>query len=498
MPSTGFRHWFYTDRENRRLLVFSSVAALLLFAWLKIDCPYPNFIPDSYSYLQAAYFNDFIHIRPIGYSKFLRFFSSFSRSHLALVLTQYLLLQAAIVYFFLTIRYLLQPGKWTLRILLACTIVNPLLLKLANFITSDALFTVLSLIWFSQLLRLLVYPDRRLLLTHSFVLLMTFTVRYNALFYPVLSILVIFNAPLRFRTRFVFTGLILFLLGVFISRTQYEYRQKTGSRQFSAFGGWQLAINALYGYAHEPLDSIQMLPLPLQALHREVNRQMDSLNQISSRPDSYLGIYYLSDWHSPLNMYLREDSSRPQLKGHVNRWLLMGELYGQYGRYIIQHHPKAYARYFLIPNFRNYCLPPAEFMAYYDLGNKTLPPIAVNWFRLPDHTVYTYQSDSRLPIIDEMPIVFTIAQLVFLMSFLALWITGSFRRLSRSIQKIFIAMLLFWCCNFFFSVTASVIVLRYQVFPMIIFYTFGTQLTIFLYQTTRQYVISKPAPKTTI
>src|ERR1044072_6133444 len=88
-----FKKWFVQDKENKRLIWFSIAIMIISFGWLKYDYPYPNFMPpDSYSYLDAAYKNDLINQWPIGYSKFLRLVSVFSRSHLVLVIVQSLLL----------------------------------------------------------------------------------------------------------------------------------------------------------------------------------------------------------------------------------------------------------------------------------------------------------------------------------------------------------------------------------------------------------------------
>src|SRR5688572_19471173 len=101
----SFKAWIWKDAENRVLLKFSALTVVISFAWLKILYPYPNFMPpDSNSYLEAAFNNQFINLWAIGYSKFVRLVSSFTSSHFILVLIQYLLLQASVLYFLFTIR----------------------------------------------------------------------------------------------------------------------------------------------------------------------------------------------------------------------------------------------------------------------------------------------------------------------------------------------------------------------------------------------------------
>src|SRR5581483_12291373 len=131
--SLSFTHWVWQDRENRITIALSTVVSIAAFIWLKLLYPFPNFLPDSYSYLKAAFNNQSINMWPIGYSMFLRLFSSFTRSDTALIFTQYLLLQTALLYFLLTLRYLLAPPKWTMRVILIASIANPLSLLISNF-----------------------------------------------------------------------------------------------------------------------------------------------------------------------------------------------------------------------------------------------------------------------------------------------------------------------------------------------------------------------------
>ena len=482
IPSIPFYKLLYTSRENKRLYWFAGIVIVIQFVWFKMDCFYPNIIPDTYSYVLGAYNNDFIHIRPIGYSKFLRFFSVFTRSHLLLVLSQYLLLQAGVLYFFFTLRYLLNPGKWVLRVLLAFTLLNPLLVKVSNFITSDALFTSLSLVWFTQLLWLLYIPSRKLLLAHAVVLLLAFSVRYNALYYPFISVTCIIIAQLRLKTKLIAIVGMAIPLFVFIVATEYEYKKTTGATQFSAFGGWQLAINGLHAYAHDPLVPVASVPAPFRALHAIVNRHMDSLNHLRYRPDAVLGVYYLSDTKSPLNIYFFGDTSSPSIRGYENRWLRMGPLYGEYGTYLIKQHRNAYFQHFLLPNLGNYMEPPSEMMGYYQLNKATLFPLFVNWFRFPSNKLYTYFEDPRIRVINVLPRLFAIVNLFFVLTAMGFIIWCGPVKPKELAHRILLITVLCWLSNFVFSVSASVIVLRYQIFPFIMVYSFGVLLAVLLWQ----------------
>jgi len=366
--------------------------------------------------------------------------------------------------------------------LLACTILNPILLRMGNFITSDALFTALSLVWFTQLLWLLYKPGARLLAVHAVVLLLAFMVRYNALYYPVISVLLILFARVRFRTKIGAIALIALLLGAFVGKTQYEYDRYTGTIQFSGFGGWQLAINALYAYAHEPLDSLNMVPVRFRGLHALVNGHMDSLSHLPVRPDASLGIYYLSSDKSPLNVYQHNDTSHPSVRSTTLRWLLMGPLYGQYGNWLIRHHRAAYNRYFLEPNMFNYLTPSPEFLSSYSVNTTLLDPVAVSWFGFEDKSLHTYPRDGRIMLINQLPKLFAMVNIIFVLALIGYAFTGGFSRRNGYAGRTVLLTGLFWFCNMVFSILASVIVLRYQVFPLILLYTFAGLLLGYIWQ----------------
>src|SRR5690606_5461901 len=140
ISSISFTHWL---GQQKAYLLLSAGMVLLQFLVFKGLYPYPNFLPDSFSYLEAAKDGRAVNIWPIGYSRFLEWFSLLSRSHWALVGVQYVLLQVAVLYFVFSIAWFLRPGQWLFRIMLFSCVLHPLLLHVSNFVSSDALFASL-------------------------------------------------------------------------------------------------------------------------------------------------------------------------------------------------------------------------------------------------------------------------------------------------------------------------------------------------------------------
>lgn len=464
-----FTQWVVQDKENKRLFWFSLVIMLTCFGWLKFLYPFPNFMPpDSYSYLEAAYKNEFINQWPIGYSKFLRLVSVFSRLHLLLVVLQYLLLMTSVFYLLFTIRYLFAPGKWLFRGLLAVSVVNPLLPHISNFVSSDCLFATLSLIWFTQLLWIIHQARLRLFLFHSVILLLAFMVRFSALWYPLISIGTIFLTNyIPKRTKWLGIGSIITLLLTFIGNTQYEYYKKTGTIQYSAFGGWQMAANALYGYAHFSKRE-RSYDYEFQALQDVVNHHMDSLDKQKYRPDQTIGVYYLWDQKSPLVTYgmnkWKDDLKTP----YFTKWASMGPLYGAYGRLLITEHSGLFLKHFVWPNLLRYYNPPPNFMAMYNLGDTRVDSIAVTWFNWKNNQLPSRLPDKNIYLMIFFPTLLAIINPLFIASMLLFLCFSGLKQCSKTSKHLLTCMLLVWLSNFLFSVLSAPTELRYQIFPVVI------------------------------
>lgn len=464
-----FTQWLVQDKENKRLFYFSVVVMLVSLGWLKFVYPYPNFLqPDSDSYLGAAFKNDFINWWPIGYSKFLRLVSVFSRSHLVLVVLQYLLLITSVLYFLFTIRYLLPSGKWLFRSLFTISILNPLIPHIANIVSSDALFACLSLVWFTQLLWIISQPGLRLLLFHSVILLLAFMVRFSAIWYPFISIAAILLASIPQKNKWLGIASITTGLLVFIGCTEFEYHKRTNTTQYAAFGGWQMAANALYAYAYaEPVDPVNV-PIRFRDLHVEVNRHMDSLRGLPFRPDEEIGVYYLWMTESPLIQYGKLKWQKKDKTPQFIKWASMGPLYGDYGRWLITQHFGLFINHFARPNLMRYYLPPIVSLEMYNLGETTVDSLTAAWFNWKDNQLPHRFHNPKIQIMVLFPPLLALINTLFLLSALVFLCFSGLNHCSATNKLILSTMMLVWLCNLFFSVVSAPTELRYQIFPVII------------------------------
>jgi hypothetical protein len=465
-----FTQWLTQGKENKRLLWFSAIIMIASFGWIKFVYPYPNFMPpDSYSYLNAAYKNEFIAQWPIGYSKFLRLVSVFSRSHLLLVIIQYLILMTSVLYLLFTIRYLFTPGKWIFRSLLAVSVVNPLLPHIANFVSSDGLFATLSLVWFTQLLWIISRPCLRLLFFHAIILLLAFMVRFSAIWYPFISIgIIVLTGLIPKRTKWLGIGSIATLLLIFIGCTQFEYQKKTGYIQYAAFGGWQMAANALYAYAHaQPVDP-DAVPDKIHNLHAVVNHHMDSIRKSGNWPYTEIGIYYLWNLNSPLITYGKNKYKGDLKTPYFTKWASMAPLYGEYGRWLVKEHPWLFLKHFAWPNLVRYYKPPTQFMGVYNLHDRTVDSVAVTWFNWNNNQLPSRLSDTNIYIMDHIQTLLAIINPLFIASMLLFLCFLGLKQCSKTSKHLLILMLVVWVVNCIFSVFSAPTELRYQIFPVVI------------------------------
>jgi hypothetical protein len=462
------RHWY---------ILIAGITMLTQFLLFKYLYPFPNFMQDSYNYLRSAYTNADANMWPVGYAKLIRFMGFFSHSDTLLVFVQYFFYHCCALYFFFTVLELTASGKWVKVAIFSFLFLNPAILYLSNYITSDVYFIGVSLVWISQLFKLAYKPSAFLLVTHVLVLLLAFTVRYHALIYPVISITVIVFCSVSLRTKLVSIICILASIGGFISYTTGQTEKVMGTRQFSAFSGWQMASNAVYAYAHMPSRPAITVPEEFTAVHKRVTIYLDSLQHIpmDARPDKPLMAFYLWDPNSPLQpagnaMQIADN------KSHLEKMAAVSPLYNQYGKYLISQYPLQYIRYYILPNMLQYANPEVENLAVYNDGSTSVWPIAREWFGYKTDKVYTVSNRREMQLFNYYPAFMVFIIILFTGVWIGYLLIGGRAFTAPQFRNAFRITTYYWIVHFGFSVLASPVVLRYQLFNMILGVTFSVLL----------------------
>ncbi|HVU56041.1 MAG TPA: hypothetical protein VHD83_13345 [Puia sp.] len=472
----SFFTYLYVENKVYTMLILALVMAQFII--FKMLYPYPDFFSDSYSYIDAAYRHLDVNIWPIGYSKFLYVFHWFTHSATALNFFQFIFLEIAALYFYHTLVYFYPTGKNTRMILCLFLFFNPLNLYIANYVSSDAIFIGLSLIWLTQILWIIQRPRPYQIFVQAVIFLIAFTFRYNAMYYPIIAAAAFLIS--RQRVAWKIVGIVSgpALIIPFILFSSNAAKKMTGTAQFPPIlGGWQWGNNALYmrGFIEE--DSTKF-PTPetaeLDKIARQYFRQVPAPQEQLA---SYVANFFIRQPEAPLKQYMQLKYQHTPNFGSVDQWGKVAPVFGQYGLFLIKRHPLAYARYYLLVNTKNYFLPPLEKLEVYNLGSNELWPIGAYWFGYSSLKVtaisWTFQGN--------LLVIFTLFFAIINLYFLATLFLFLRRRAWKTSPKHFnytLALVTgFLLLNFVFSVFANIIVIRYQVFPMIIFLAFTMLLT---------------------
>jgi protoporphyrinogen oxidase len=472
--------YLWRNKGNRAYWIFAIAAFLVQFILFKFKYPFANYMPDSYSYLEAAYTNADVNMWPVAYSKFLRLISVFTHSDKIVVGLQYFFMQGSALLFLFSLLYWLKPGRAVKNVLFAFFLFNPLPLYIANYISADALFIGLSLLWVNSLVWIIFRPRAYWIVLQALLLLACFTVRYNAIYYPLIAGLAFLLARRSWAFKLSGIALSAALVVGSILYTSQKMKDTTGERQFSAFGGWQLANNALYMYEHIPAKERGPINPKFAKLETMVRQHMDTLQKVKQTHDDSVNAYfYLWSGKGPLVQYLdreykgKKDSTTPYFK----RWASEGPLYEDYAMYLIKKFPVQYAESFMLPNAIKYAVPPTEFLGTYNMGGDSVKKLAKDWFNYKSQKVKDHnKKDARIGATEWYPIFAAMVNILLLMSLIGMIFLNAIRWKEYGLPQLLGLVLLLWLLNSGFSIFASPVVLRYQAFPILIFFSVATLL----------------------
>lgn len=475
LPNTSgsektFTQFLFHNRRNRIILYLATSAIIIQFAIFKYLYPFANYIyGDSHYYLNAAAKNLTIDFYPIGYSKFLRLVNVFAKPDLILVSLQYLLIQCSAIFLLFTIFYFYKAGQVIQRILLCIVVLNPLLLHLGNMVSSDGLFLALSMTWFALLLWTIYKPSTKIICWHAIVLFAAFTVRYNALIYPLIAILAFWLSNLSLRKKLLGLGSGLLLLSWFVSISMIQYKKLTGYWQFSSFSGWILANNAMYAY--RKVENTEREPIPMK--FRAIDSMVREFNEMHPDLRSYGDAApYMWRPNFPLLQYRYSLFNNETSPTDFTTWAYMGPFYSSYGMYIIKTYPIHFLRYFVLPNSLKYLHPPVEFLGYYNTGTSTVPESVAKWFGYTNNQVKTRIKDGRASILAPYPYLVSIINLIMLLMLLSYIVLKGWQY-SPSFNKSILLACFAWVVNALFTIFTSPAALRFQVFPALLCVTFS-------------------------
>lgn len=480
-PPSGKSFFTYLYMENKiySLLIISLV--IVQFILFKLLYPFPDFFSDSYSYIQAAYQHLDVNIWPIGYSKFLMIFHWFTSSAMALNFFQFLALELASLYFYHTIVYFYSTGKNTRTILCLFLFFNPLNLYLANYVSSDAIFIALSLIWLTQLIWIIHRPKPYQIFVQAIVFFIAFTFRYNAMYYPLIAAaaFLLSRQSLWFKIAGIVSGPLLII--PFIIFSSNAAKKLTGTAQFPPIlGGWQWGNNALYMRGFIDEDSTKFPTAETAELDRIARQYFNQPSRPQDQLASYVANFFIRQPEAPLKQYMELKFKGTKNYGSTAQWGMVAPVFDAYGKFLVKRHLLAFARYYLLVNTKNYFFPPLEKLEVYNLGADDIWPIAAYWFGYHSLKIESFSKTFQGTLLFLYTGLFALLNIYFaVMLFLFIRKRG-WRNAGKPFSWTVLIVSSFLLLNAAFSIFANIIVIRYQVFPMIMFMAFSMVLTDYL------------------
>jgi hypothetical protein len=430
---------------------------------------------DSYYYIMAAMSHADVSPWAIGYSWFLRVFGVFTHSPLLLVIFQYLFLETSLLVLFLTLMNFFTFSKVSEWLLFIFFFINPLFLYCANFVMADALFISLTVLWMSLLIWMIFRPHPALIYLHTILILLVFMVRYNALYYPIVAAVAFLISRYKWPQKLLAIGLQTVVIAGFILYTSWQVGRISGVPQFSPFGNWKTANDALYMYGHIYREREAPVPPRYAALDHEVRMSFDSargqVDDLLNDRSPFYGSVYMFYSTSPLvkykNLLYGSDTEFVNFK----KMAYVGPLYGQYGAWLIRKYPFDFLHYFIAPNSLRYLFPPMEAFASlppFFLRTDYLGQAARTWFGVTTLTVGWPSIRLRSYLLYPWPVLATIIHLLFILNGVSFLIVKGYRSINKNQWHVIALLTLLWLCDLGFSLTAAATVMRYEMFLLII------------------------------
>lgn len=452
------------DKSLRLYLILAVIISLVEFLIIKFSYPFPDFNSESYQYIYLATTHLNANILPVGYSFFLSAFHHFTNSDYALISFQYFVYLITAIYLFTTATEILKPGKYTRLILFILLFINPLPQFLCNYVTNDSFSLSLTLLWFGQLLKYINTPRVWQLVMHTIVVSIYLAIT-NSYCLPIISLLAILISTSK--PLFKFIGIAAFAGFIFM----FLMLSGISSKKLN---GWQIANNALYIRPHVTVDSTLLSTPELQELDHLARSFNKRLNKASyalltkTQPNCFISFP-----QSPLNKYF----SLHFTTGSIQQTLLAKSqaaiTFHEYGSYFVKHYPVAYARYFLLPNTANYLLPFLEDLGQYNLGKTQVPPVVQDWFDYQTGDIQSSFSTLKMIIIKPLPYLFLLANIFFLGSLIWWILSKAYRKITPTLKTSLVIAIVYFLLNYCYSISASIVVFKSQMFSFIICSSFS-------------------------
>ncbi|UPK68045.1 hypothetical protein [Chitinophaga filiformis] len=275
----------------------------------------------------------------------------------------------------------------------------------------------------------------------------------------------------KFKTIWKFAGILAgpALIIPFVIHSRTVAKQLTGSPQFPMLSGWQWANNALYMRGYITVAPGTWTTPELRELDQISETFFQSTPPEKRNLSAYVANYFIRKPKAPLKVYMDRHVHTTNFYQYLLGWGKVSPLFGKYGLTLIKQHPGAFLRYFVAINTKNYFYPPLEVLSLYNLGKSQIYPFAVDWFQLETNQAKSISKHLQGVVLLIFPLLFLLLNIFYTTTLLLFKVKRAMALLPRSSLAVSLLLLL----NFCFSISANIIVIRYQIFPMMLLLSFG-------------------------
>jgi len=470
--TVSFSKFLFKDADNRRYLDGGFAAIIIQFVIFKLCYPFADYFNDSFTYINAAAHHHKMSVRPIGYSRFLEGVHWVTTSDTVITFIQYFTVQAGTLFLFFTLRYFFPLRKTISRILFVILLFNPVVLYISNYISSDALFVGLCLIWFTLLIWIINRPRWMQLLPLAGLLFIIFTLRYAALYLPAIALLALLFSRRNLLFKLAGTVLTVLPLSLEVQRIKQITQKETGTAVFSAFGSWMAINNALHMYPYIEVAEKDLPSTECMVLNKIVKQFFDTL-PVAKRPYPHVRVDYLWAGNSPMKTYMHLLQKQRNIDDYFSGWHAVAPVFSQYSNHLEMKHPGAFARYFLWPNTKEYCLPPLESLVSYNEERDIVDSTAIKWFKYKSNRVGCFNKTIQGTLLLPVPYWFLLVNIIFCGALAVVLVKAKRYALPPALLRTLLLAGGFWIVNFCFSIYAAPVVFRFELFPAIVYTAFS-------------------------
>jgi hypothetical protein len=467
--STGLADFIFRRRENRKLLLMICAFLAIQFLVFKYFYPYPDFFKDSYSYIYAAKYKLGINTLPIGYSIFLRIVHCLTSFDTALIATQYILYGISAIYFFFTIRYLYDISKTTKTIIFIFLFLNPVFLYVCNYVSSEPLFISASIAWITSLLWILQRPNWYNLFFQSIILTICISLSQNSAYYILINAIAIIMSPQLAARKIIGIAASLLLVFTFIQQQRVATYNLTGVQQASLSKGWQVANNALYirGYISDVrLNGTSRSMTEIDSLTRDFYQQT-GYKKLQDFLPSFEGNFFSLVISSPLIVYQRIHFPLDTiLHSDIANYGKSSVIFQEYGNHVIYQYPSVFLRHYMIPNMKNYLMPPLEMMSKYNQDKNSINTDAEEWFNYPIPTIVWKSKTIQKKLLCIFPFIFLFSNLLIILYLGLIIVSRQFLSINKKTGNFLTIALAYFFLTFICTTASSFISLRTEIFTM--------------------------------